>query len=107
MHAVIINCHNQGAAALAKNPQAMQGASILIYNGIINGEIKDSSVVLWYIPIDQQIADGLSKTVPQKSSLPSAMHMFWGNKAVDIKDVGALILILSCPSLLLYRSFFY
>lgn len=101
MHAVIINCDNQGAAALARNPQAHARSKHIDIKWHYQWEkIEDGSVVLRYIPTDQQIADGLTKPLPKNKFLAFRNALRLENKAVDIEDVGALILI--PPSPLLY-----
>lgn len=70
MQAVIINCDNQGAAALAKNPLAhARSKHIDIQWHYQREKIEDGSVQLRYIPTDQQIADGLTKPLPKNKFL--------------------------------------
>ncbi len=70
MQAVIINCDNQGAATLAKNPLAhARSKHIDIKWHYQREKIEDRSVQLRYIPTDQQIADGLTKPLPKNKFL--------------------------------------
>lgn len=70
MQAVIINCDSQGAAALAKNSQAHARSKHIDINWHYQREkIEDGSVVLRYIPTDQQIPDGLTKPLPKDKFL--------------------------------------
>lgn len=60
--AVIIFGDNQGAIALAKNPQFhARTKHISIQNHWIRERIDGKEVALEYIPTEQQIADGLTK----------------------------------------------
>lgn len=70
MQAVIINCDNQGTAALAKNPLAhARSKHIDIQWHYQREKIEDGSVQLRYIPPYQKIADGLTKPLPQNKFL--------------------------------------
>ena len=70
LYSVIIHCDNQGAIALAKNPQAhARSKHIDIQWHYQREKIEDGSVELRYIPTDQQIADGLTKPLSKDKFL--------------------------------------
>lgn len=70
LYFVIIHCDNQGAIALAKNPQAhARSKHIDIQWHYQREKIEDGSVELRYIPTDQQIADGLTKPLSKDKFL--------------------------------------
>ena len=62
--AVIIHCNNQGAVALAKNPQAhARSKHIDIQWHYQREKIEDKTVEFRYVPIEDQVADGLTKAL--------------------------------------------
>ena len=70
LYAVIIHCDNQGAVALAKDPQAhARSKHIDIQWHYQREKVDDGSVILKYIPTDQQIADGLTKPLSKDKFL--------------------------------------
>ncbi len=61
VHAVIIHCDNQGAIALAKNPESnARSKHIDIHWRYQRERIEDGSVEFRYIPTEEQIIDGLT-----------------------------------------------
>ena len=70
IYSVIIHCDNQSTIALAKIPQAhARSKHIDIQWHYQREKIEDGSVELRYIPIDQQIADGLTKPLSKDKIL--------------------------------------
>lgn len=70
LYSVIIYCDNQGAIALAKNPQAhARSKHIDIQWHYQREKMEDRSVELPYIPTNQQIADGLTKPLSKDKFL--------------------------------------
>lgn len=64
--ATIIYCDNQGAIALAKNPQFhARTKHIDIQHHFVREKVAEGKVQLSYIPTDKQIADGLTKALPK------------------------------------------
>ena len=64
--AVIIYCDNQGAIALAKNPQFhARTKHIDIQHHYVREQVTAGTVALEYVPTDQQVADGLTKALPR------------------------------------------
>lgn len=64
--AVIIYGDNQGAIALAKNPQYhARTKHIAIQNHWIRERLTDGQIALEYVPTEEQIADGLTKPLPK------------------------------------------
>ena len=64
LNAVIIHCDNQGAVALAKNPQFhARSKHIDIQYHYQREKIEDGTVELQYVPTENQIADGLTKAL--------------------------------------------
>ena len=63
---VVIYGDNQGAIALAKNPQ-FHGRTkhIDIAHHFVREKVADRSVDLRYVPTDRQVADGLTKALPR------------------------------------------
>ena len=62
--AVIIYCDNQGAMALAKNPQFhARTKHIAIQHHYVREQVAANTVALEYVPTDQQVADGLTKAL--------------------------------------------
>ena len=63
---MVIYGDNQGAIALAKNPQ-FHGRTkhIDIAHHFVREKVVDSSVDLRYIPTEKQVADGLTKALPR------------------------------------------
>ena len=62
--AVIIHCDNQGAVALAKNPQAhARSKHIDIQWHYQREKIEDKTVEFRYVPTEDQVADGLTKAL--------------------------------------------
>lgn len=70
VHAVIIHCDNQGAIALAKNPEShARSKQIDIQWHYQRERIEDGSVEFRYIPTEEQIADGLTKALTKEKFL--------------------------------------
>lgn len=70
VHAVIIHCDNQGAIALAKNPEShARSKHIDIQWHYQRKRIEDGSVEFRYIPTEEQIADGLTKALTREKFL--------------------------------------
>ena len=70
VHAVIIHCDNQGAIALAKNPEShARSKHIDIQWHYQRERIEDGSVEFRYIPTEEQIADGLTKALTREKFL--------------------------------------
>lgn len=68
--AVIIHCDNQGAIALAKNPQAHTRSKHINTHWHYQRErIEDGSVEFKYVPTEEQVADGLTKALPKDKFL--------------------------------------
>ena len=64
--ATIIYCDNQGAIALAKNPQFhARTKHIDIQHHFVREKVAEGKVQLDYIPTDKQVADGLTKALPK------------------------------------------
>ena len=64
LNAIIIHCDNQGAIALAKNPQAhARSKHIDIQWHYQREKIEDKSVEFRYVPTEEQVADGLTKAL--------------------------------------------
>ena len=67
LQAVIIHCDNQGALALAKNPQFHSRSKHIDIQWHYQRErLEDGSVELRCIPTEEQIADGLTKALPRE-----------------------------------------
>ena len=65
LNAIIIHCDNQGAMALAKNPQAhARSKHIDIQWHYQREKIEDKSVEFRYVPTEEQVAVGLIKALP-------------------------------------------
>lgn len=63
-NAAIIDCNNQKAVALVKNPQYdAKNKHINIQWHYQQEKVKDSLVDLQYISIEEQVADGLTKAL--------------------------------------------
>ena len=63
---VVIYGDNQGAIALAKNPQFYgRTKHIDIAHHFVREKVADGSVDLRYVPTEKQIADGLTKALPR------------------------------------------
>ena len=63
-YAVIIFCDNQGAMALAKNPQFhARTKHIDIQHHYVREQVAQGNVELEYIATDKQVADGLTKAL--------------------------------------------
>ena len=61
---VVIYCDNQGAMALAKNPQFhARTKHIDIQHHYVREQVTAGNVALEYIPTDRQVADGLTKAL--------------------------------------------
>ena len=70
VYAVIIHCNNQGAIALATNPEShSQSKHIDIQWHYQREQIDDGSVEFRYIPTEEQIADSLTKALTRKKFL--------------------------------------
>ena len=68
--AVVIYCDNQGAIALAKNPEShARSKHIDIQWHYQREKIEDGSVEFKFIPTEQQIADGLTKALTKEKFL--------------------------------------
>ena len=66
LNAIIIHCDNQGAIALAKNPQAhARSKHIDIQWHYQREKIEDKSVEFRYVPTEEQVVDGLTKALPK------------------------------------------
>lgn len=64
--ATIIHCDNQGAIALAKNPEFhARTKHIGIQHHYVRERVSDGEVELKFVPTEQQIADGLTKALPR------------------------------------------
>ena len=64
--AVIILTDNQGAIALAKNPQFHSHIKHIDINiHFIREQVAKKAVELVYTPIQEQVADGLTKSLPE------------------------------------------
>ena len=64
--ATIIFGDNQGAIALAKNPQFHSRTKhIAIQHHFVREKQADGKVDLQYIPTEKQVADGLTKALPR------------------------------------------
>ncbi len=64
--ATIIYGDNQGAIALASNPERHdQTKHIGIQTHWVREKLADGTIRLVYIPTEQQIADGLTKHLPR------------------------------------------
>ena len=64
--AVVIYGDNQGAIALAKNPQYhTRTKHIAAQNHWIWERLVDGEIALEYVPTEEQIADGLTKPLPK------------------------------------------
>ena len=64
--ATIIYGDNQGAIALAKNPQFhARTKHITIQHHFVREKQTEGKVDLQYIPTEQQVADGLTKALPK------------------------------------------
>lgn len=64
VQAVVIYCDNQGAIALAKNPQFHSRTKhIDINQHFVREKVADGKVTLEYVPTEEQIADGLTKAL--------------------------------------------
>lgn len=62
--AVVIYCDNQGAMALAKNPQFhARTKHIDIQHHYVREQVTAGNVTLDYVPTEQQVADGLTKAL--------------------------------------------
>lgn len=62
LNATIIYCNNQGAIALAKNPESYACSKhINIQWHYQQEKIADGSITLKYVPTSEQITDGLTK----------------------------------------------
>ncbi len=73
LQAVIIHCDNQGALALAKNPQFHSRSKHIDIQWHYQSErLENRSVELRYIPTEEQVADGLTKALPRRNSSNSA-----------------------------------
>ena len=67
MQAIIIHCDNQGAIALAKNPDSHSRSKHIDIQWHYQRErLEDGSVELRYIPTEEQLADGLTKALPRE-----------------------------------------
>lgn len=70
LNAIIIYCDNQGAMALAKNPQFHARTKHIDAQWHYQREkVEDGSVEFQYIPTEDQIADGLTKALPKDKFL--------------------------------------
>ena len=70
VHAVIIHCDNQGAIALAKNPEShARSKHIDIQWHYQRERIEDGSVEFRHIPTEEQIADSLTKALTREKFL--------------------------------------
>ena len=70
LKATIIYCDNQGAVALAKNPEShARSKHINIQWHYQREKIADGSVTLKYVPTSEQIADGLTKPLTKEKFL--------------------------------------
>ena len=68
--AVIIYCDNQGAIALAKNPEShARSKHIDIQWHYQREKIEDGSIEFKFIQTEQQIADGLTKALTKEKFL--------------------------------------
>lgn len=64
--ATIIHCDNQGAMALAKNPEFhARSKHIGIQHHFVREKISNGDIELKFVPTEQQIADGLTKALPK------------------------------------------
>jgi hypothetical protein len=64
--ATVIFCDNQGAIALAKNPQFhARTKHIEIQHHFVREKVNEGKVRLEYMPTDKQVADGLTKALPK------------------------------------------
>lgn len=64
--ATVIHCDNQGAMALAKNPEFhARTKHIGIQHHFVREKISDGDIELKFVPTEQQIADGLTKALPK------------------------------------------
>lgn len=80
LYSVIIHCDNQGAIALAKNPQAHARSKYIDIQWHYQREkIEDGSVELRYIPTNQQIADGLTEPYQKTNSWHFETRLAWNN----------------------------
>ena len=70
LNAVIIYCDNQGAVALAKNPESHARSKHIDIQWHYQGEkVADGSITLKYVPTSEQIADGLTKPLTKEKFL--------------------------------------
>ena len=70
LKATIIYCDNQGAVALAKNPEShARSKHIDIQWHYQREKVADGSVTLKYVPTSEQIADGLTKPLAKEKFL--------------------------------------
>lgn len=62
--AVVLFCDNQGAMALAKNPQFhARSKHIDIQHHYVREQVTAGNVALEFVPTDKQVADGLTKAL--------------------------------------------
>ena len=62
--AVVLYCDNQGAMALAKNPQFhARTKHIDIQHHYVREQVTAGNVALEYVPTERQVADGLTKAL--------------------------------------------
>lgn len=70
LNATIIYCDNQGAIALAKNPESHACSKHIDIQWHYQREkVADGSIVLKYVPTSEQIADGLTKPLTKEKFL--------------------------------------
>lgn len=70
LNATIIYCDNQGAIALAKNPEShARSKHIDIQWHYQREKVADGSITLKYMPTSEQIADGLTKPLTKEKFL--------------------------------------
>jgi hypothetical protein len=64
--ATVIHCDNQGAIALAKNPENhARSKHIAIQEHFVREKVQSGEVELQYVPTEKQVADGLTKALPK------------------------------------------
>lgn len=64
--ATVIFGYNQGAIALAKNPQFHSRTKhITIQHHFLRKKLTKGKIDLQYIPMERQVADGLTKALPK------------------------------------------
>lgn len=70
LNATIIYCDNQGAIALAKNPESHARSKHIDIQWYYQREkVADGSITLKYVPTSEQIADGLTKPLTKEKFL--------------------------------------